>query len=495
MKMKRGTTIYLAAAILCGNAAAAFAEAPEINVTKDTVYVENGRLEIRLDIDAREIDLRSREGVRLDVSVDGPESRLMLPAVVYQGTQRYRLDGRDASLSGLYRVPPYKIYKGSRVDESYRLDYDLSIPFQEWMGDAYLSYTMSEYGCRGDQVLAAVTLIGPLSPAPAEPEPWRPDPAVYRRMVCFLEPQVERKKNRSASVELHIDYPVNVSEVRPAFGNNENELSRADTIMYELLNNELINIDWVNITGFASPEGSYRANEQLAQRRAQSFARYLRTNYRLKKELPVSVNWVAEDWDGLTELIRSREMAYKAEILEIIETVDAPDARERRIAQIDGGNPYREMLKNLFPGLRRIELKAGYTVAPLSDERARELIFTDPEMLSLEEMRRVANYYEPGTEEYLRIYTTSAHIYPDDAVANNNAAAAHLIAGDVEGAYAYLNRIKQASPETYLNLGTYYYIAGDLERAYVYFRMAQETGMPQAGENLRLHDGGNEEKQ
>ena len=49
------------------------------------------------------------------------------------------------------------------------------------------------------------------------------------------------------------------------------------------------------------------------------------------------MNWIAEDWKGLTDLIVGSEMAFKESVLDIIRTVDVVDGRERMLMDLAGG--------------------------------------------------------------------------------------------------------------------------------------------------------------
>ena len=105
----------------------------------------------------------------------------------------------------------------------------------------------------------------------------------------------------------------------------------------------------------------------------------------------------------------------------------AHDTKETVLQKIgQWSNVYKPMLDNMFPKLRRIERRVDYTVQKLDDSKARELLYTQPNLLSMEEIYRVARYYEPGSKQYRQVYEIAARQYPNDMIANNNAAAALL---------------------------------------------------------------------
>lgn len=79
---------------------------------------------------------------------------------------------------------------------------------------------------------------------------------------------------------------------------------------------------------------------------------------------------------------------------------------------LQGGIPYKDMLKRLFPLLRRIEFVVEYRIRALNAEEASEMIYIHPDLLSLEEMYSVARYYRPGTEQYREVYEVAGIPFP-----------------------------------------------------------------------------------
>lgn len=289
-------------------------------------------------------------------------------------------------------------------------------------------------------------------------------------------------------IELNIGFPVNVTEVRLSFGNNPSELRRADSLVQVITNNELLMINGVNIRGYASPEGRYAANERLAKGRSEGFKQYLVRNYPTNQYIRnATTKWTPEDWKGLAKLVYQSDLPHKDEVLAVVlDESMAPDTKEQVLQKIGKwSSVYKTMLNEMFPKLRRIELRVDYTVQKINDHDARELLYTNPDLLSLEEIYRVARYYEHGSRQYREVYEIAARQYPNDVIANNNAAAALLQEGKAEEALPYLEKIK-GNPMGYINYGAYYYLMEDLAKAKEYFMMAKGVGNQQAEHNLRL---------
>lgn len=94
--------------------------------------------------------------------------------------------------------------------------------------------------------------------------------------------------------------------------------------------------------------------------------------------------------------------------------------------RVGGGAPYRSMLKEIYPGLRKVNCKIDYTVVNFDVEQGRIIIRENPKYLSLNEMYQVANSYPKGSKDFVNVFDIAVRMYPTDAVANLNAGAVAL---------------------------------------------------------------------
>lgn len=474
-----------------------------VSINDVITEIVDDKLNIDFKIHASGLELNSDGQLKLEFAIENEDRRLILPVVIYSGSQRYRYERRREILSNTYHIQPYHTYKGVNKHHTYELEYRLSIPYYTWMENASVTYCEYMYGCYGNRQITNGTLadINPIQTTTEtiipiieytepEVETWTPNPALFPNLASFLIPEVEEVKSRASMLELNIGFPVNVTELHPEFGNNYHELTRADSLIHVLNNNSLININSFNIKGYASPEGRYDVNERLARERSYSFHRYLAGNYSDNTYIRnANISWVAEDWEGVGKLVEQYDIPAKQDVLAIVnDDAIAPDTKDIMLQNlIWWSDNYKVILKEMYPKLRRIEFRVDYTVNNLTDSDARELLYTSPELLSLEEIYRVARYYDPGSVQYRKVYEIAARQFPEDIIANNNAAAALLQEGNAEEALPYLNKIAGV-PESFINYGTYYYISGNLEKAIEYLNKAKDAGMVKAGHNLNLID-------
>ncbi|MCD8176160.1 MAG: hypothetical protein LUE98_01520 [Tannerellaceae bacterium] len=197
----------------------------------------------------------------------------------------------------------------------------------------------------------------------------------------------------------------------------------------------------------------------------------------------IEVKNVPEDWEGLIRMINESEMNGKYRVLEIIETVPDPDTRESRLRGLDGGRPFRYMLNEMFPSLRRVEYRVEFTVKEYSLEESELIMQKNPEQLNLYELTLLYNNYPEDSAERILIFNAIIRLFPDHPVANNNAAARLLTGGDAPAAARFIEKIEQNEdfPEAYNNLGVYYMLTEDIDKAEIYFNKARiATSFPRS---------------
>ncbi|MCB6974954.1 MULTISPECIES: hypothetical protein [Butyricimonas] len=141
----------------------------------------------------------------------------------------------------------------------------------------------------------------------------------------------------------------------PDFGDNRQELSRIDSVLRPLLADTTVTIRSVTLTGYASPEGKYDHNAHLAALRVANVLKHLCRAYPAIDQTLFRAYSVAEDWEGTVRLLRESDKPYKEEVLQIIRECNIFDGREARLIRLRNGDPYRDMLKDIFPRLRRTE--------------------------------------------------------------------------------------------------------------------------------------------
>ena len=316
--------------------------------------------------------------------------------------------------------------------------------------------------------------------------------SVYREMLVYVDPEEE---NVSRSIAEHltafIDYPAGSVTLNPKYGNNRAELEKlSDRLRPLLASPKGLRI---KLTGYASPDGSTKENEQLAGNRTIQFKNYLLKQYKLPNDGTVSVDWAGEDWEGLRREVAASGKAYTRQVLAILNGTANADNRRKQLRDLDKGAVYKDLERTFFARLRRIELAVtGETSAAKAIEQgSTELdelatrVYTAFKTLSLPELLRIAAIYRPGTEQYREVYELMAYRFPDCKVAQLNVMAAALSLGDKESARIFGQRCAD-DPRSYINQGVLLLMDGDANSACDYFRKAMPENPRQARENLKV---------
>ncbi len=494
------------------------------------VFTQGDSLHIELLLNLSDAKAGNAEAYLFTPVLRGAGRLQELPAVVVSGRRRARADQRQQALqpSPGY-LPPYRtLYTRNRKDS---IIYKVSVAYSPWMEHASLVLMRERRDCCRMKMLGVEPVItdlaltrpfhvpqGQISVSQRQmavsqgqavnlPEQTAIPQAVTERhenaanrqetqsrsdcmpctectaMVTYLTPDMETQKHRSESATLYIDYPTGVYDVRREFHNNRPELEKLDSLMRPLTEGNLANISSISICGYASPDGTYKDNEILASNRARCFKEYMRATYTPGHDL-YKVSSVPEDWDGLVELLQRRPMNHSNEVLSLIARIGIFEGREKQLMDMHEGTVYRELLKSYFPQLRRIRITVGYEARAFNIEEAASLIYTHPRLLSLQEMYRVAAFYRPGTEQYREIYEIAAYHFPDDVLANINAASAVIMAGDPVSARQYLNKVAD-DPRAWNDFGVLAYLEGDRKKAEEWFRKALGVEPEKARKNLK----------
>lgn len=337
--------------------------------------------------------------------------------------------------------------------------------------------------CRYQELGTYDIPLGITQPAPQPtPQPVLPQQPNRPRFgindLLFYRPEAEAIKMREEKAIVRIQFMVARHDILPAYKGNYLELEKVNRMLQPLLASRPgdIQIQKASIKGYASPEAGIEYNRALSQRRADSFKSYLLRQYRGLKDIAYfPALGMGEDWAGLREaVVKHPVVPRKTEVLAIIDYVDLYNGREKQLMDLAGGVPYRYLLENLFPPLRRMEMEVHYRVRGYQVHEVEAIYDTRPQDLSQAEIYEVAqrrNRANTPLNRYGKEYDVAAKYFPNDLVANLNASSAALIRGEVELAGSYLQRIA-THPEAATNLGLYHWLRGDLEQAKTYLEKA-----------------------
>ena len=420
------------------------AHAQEINIGQTVARkISDDKVEVSFSMDCSTLRLPSRrQMVITPLIISRSESdTLALPSVCIAGRNRYRMNKRKERLYGKEYGKAPVAGEGQEMIRFNRkrdmlLEYNETVPAQEWMSGARVEIFRELQGCAG---CGEALGNAPVAELPLFKE------EVERPNLQIMVAQAEEKR-RSFTRSAYLNFKVNQSALLADYMNNPVELAKIYSSIDSIREDNNYRIARIEIVGYSSPEGSYAANARLSEQRAKALEQNLKHAYQLDDSM-IDCRSVPENWEGLAAWLREYRPSYMQKVLDIIGQTPEPDARDAKIKAIDGGKIYNALLQEVYPKLRLVEYTVSYTVVPFSVEQGREIIKTRPDKMNHNEMYQVAASYGEGSDEYNRIIRMIAARFPGDRIANNNAAIVAWETGDYDAMRVYLKRLEGIKAE------------------------------------------------
>lgn len=462
-----GSFFFLSSAVAQKN------EEAHVVVRQQLVERVDSSLVVSMIIDLSQTEVASGKSLVYTPVIERGDSVVALPPLLVNGRSRhilYERSGRNPQDDGEFELR-------RRNGKEQTFDYYARVPFRKWMEKSEVSLITDLCGCGWESLQNDKDPLFPINMA---------QPIVLKPMLAYVVPQAEQVKARSIEGSAFLDFPVNKITIYPDYRKNPSELQKIRETIDKVRNDKYATIIEVHIKGYASPEGSYSNNAYLAENRAKALLNYVQGLYHFQNAR-FTVDFEPEDWVGLERMVNESSLEGKDEILAII-NADTPsdwDQREWKLKEVNGGKDYRIILRDIYPALRHSDYTVKYTIRNFTVDEAKELIYTDPKQLSLNEMFQVAQTFEPGSERYNEIFEIAVRMYPDDPVSNLNAAVTAIGTKRLDAARRYLTKAADV-PEKKLAEASLLMLEGNLDEAEALLKQLENTSVAeQAAENLK----------
>lgn len=296
------------------------------------------------------------------LSLEYGGQQLELPPVVIAGKRRMRYELREQTVNPDLRPevqPAVTLPADWKKTETMDIRYRTALPYASWMQHAGLRLEQWVAGCCREERIASdllsedIDLDYECSPKSNRTMEMAPSTVIHRTDTVFVPQPPAAVALCLECTVVYIDFPQGSFSVRPAYKGNRRELLKVDSLMQIL---PAVPFSLM-INSYASPEGTAESNDLLAYRRMQGFTDYLLGEWILPANCRLSPQSRGEDWDGLLLLLNRTRKPYARRVAAIIE--EHPDYAERKrlLRELDNGTVWNDMLNDLFPLLRRIELK------------------------------------------------------------------------------------------------------------------------------------------
>jgi tetratricopeptide (TPR) repeat protein len=260
------------------------------------------------------------------------------------------------------------------------------------------------------------------------------------------------------------------------------ELTKKDIIEYlkytQRANEEdRIDLRNVEVSAYASPDGSIDFNTELASQRKNTSSDFLAGKLR---ELGVDYNlrtrYTPEDWDGFKELVEKSNIQDKELILRVLSMYTDPEVREREIRNLS--ETFTALADDILPQLRRAKLLTSVELIGKTDEELMALAKSDPASLNPAELLYAATLFEDMNEQ-LSIYNSFIKVYPNDWRGPNNAGyvlANQMKYNEAKPLFEKAENLKNDDPVIKNNLGAIALYENKIADAEILFGAAAGAG-------------------
>lgn len=254
---------------------------------------------------------------------------------------------------------------------------------------------------------------------------------------------------------------------------------------------ECLNINNVEISAYASPDGGVSLNEKLANKRQKNTESYVKKQMKAAKiDANLSSQYTAQDWEGFQELVKASNIQDKDVILRVLSMYQDPQEREQQIKNMSQG--FRELADGILPELRRARMTINYETIGRDDDQIFAQYKEDASKLSVEELLYAASIADTDAQRE-DILKTTTNLYREDSRAYNNLAVLAMQKGNNAEAQKYLSMARTLdakNAEANANMGLLALQQGDAKTAEDYIsRAAGANNLAEALGNLHLAQG------
>ena len=243
---------------------------------------------------------------------------------------------------------------------------------------------------------------------------------------CLALDSFQRVKAKKQ--EANIKFLINQANLRKSELKN-NSVGEFVKLLKEInKDREGLNLQNVEIQAYASPEGGFKFNDKLANKRQNVSEKYVRKEMKSAGvEGNLDAHYTAQDWEGFQQLVQASDIQDKDVILRVLSMYKDPQEREQQIRNMSEG--FRELADAILPELRRSRLIIHYETIGRNDEQIKAQYNEDAAKLSADELLYYATLEEDAAKKE-EIYAKTAQLYTNDYRPLNNQAVMAFNRGD-----------------------------------------------------------------
>ena len=330
-------------------------------ITNDKLEQNGDFVRVTFDVETEDNSIpKNRKEVIMPYLYNGKDTLYLDPLEVY-GKNRFKRERQEYHIAGDkdWELGENQIMRG----EGYR--YEAQAGLKRWMKPAQLGIRREMVGCACEEELADENL-GQFT--------FQEPPLPPRRLPEYALADVDREWDFGQD-EMDIIFKVSKAVIDSSVFDNEVTFGKILAAVDKIHTNPMYRIDKIQVSGYASPEGSVSFNRWLGENRAKALINYIiehRPEYELTAEDFEIVNG-EENWMGLRRVLGESDMSAKDDVISVISDTTLNEVQKKsRIKAMDGGRVWNDMLKNIYPHLRSARYLAVFYDS--TDDKAVEII-------------------------------------------------------------------------------------------------------------------------
>jgi Flp pilus assembly protein TadD len=319
----------------------------------------------------------------------------------------------------------------------------------------------------GDGVIATPTLlvidpkviIGTTKKINQTPSEYNPEESVFQQIVPDLFSADILYKIQQATL--------NQDELK------KDDIKALQTLLDEIKKNEKLQLNQIEISSYASPDGSLDLNTGLSTKRGSTAEGFLKKELKKNKITDAKVNSTTtpEDWEGFKTLVEKSNIQDKQVILRVLSMYQDVEVREKEIKNMAAA--YEDLAGKILPELRRSKYNVSMNKVGKSDEEILTLANSNPSALNQAELLYAATLVK-DLDNKLNIYKSFSTNYPSDWRGPNNEGFIYWEKNDVNNAKFAFEKAKSLDANSFVlnNLGAAELATGNVKAAKEYFMAA-----------------------
>jgi len=271
-------------------------------------------------------------------------------------------------------------------------------------------------------------------------------------------------------------YLINSSEVRGK-ELTKAEIAHLNKYIVEAYSAERKELKGVEVSAYASPDGTMDLNSKLAGKREGSATGVVDNSLKKSKvKANITSKNTPEDWEGFKALMEKSNIQDKDLILRVLAMYSDPEVREHEIKNLSSA--FTKVADEILPQLRRAKITANVSLIGRTDAEIAQLVESDPSKLNQAELLYAATLTNNEAKQKT-IYTSFTKIYSSDWRGFNNLGFVEMGEGDFAAAAGNFQKADQLDPKNPIvqnNLGCVALKNGDWSKAEVFFGAASGAG-------------------